>query len=108
MAASDDVTTVVKDPQIFSAAYQSPTNEAFTITHQLPTPPSDKTTDRTAYLAALRKAATELQEQINVELTARMEEDKARGAEANGIAKDKGVDEAKEEDTYGEEVPEEE
>jgi hypothetical protein len=36
-----------------------------------------------------------------------MEEDKAREG-ANGFAKAKGVDEAKEEDTYGEEVPEEE
>ena len=108
MAASDDQNAVVRDSQTLSATYQSPTNEAFTTTHQLRAPPSDKTTDRTAYLASLRKAASALQEQINVELTARMEEDKARGAEANGIAKAKGVDEAKEEDRYGEEVPEEE
>jgi hypothetical protein len=38
-----------------------------------------------------------------------MEEDTAREAEGlNGLAKAKGVDEAKEEDNYGEEVAEEE
>jgi hypothetical protein len=51
-----------------------------------------------------------MQEQINKELTKRMEEDKAK--EANGVnggskAKAKGVDESKEEENYGEEVPEE-
>lgn len=107
MAVADDQNAVVKDPQILSAAYQSPANEAFTSTHTLPAPPSDKTIDRTDYLAALRKAAGVLQERINVELTARMEEDKVRG-KADGITKSEGVDEAKEEDAYGEEVPEEE
>jgi hypothetical protein len=51
-----------------------------------------------------------MQAQINKELTARMEEDKAKEAEElNGVskAKAKGVDESKEEDNYGEEVPEE-
>ena len=109
MAASNPQTDPVNDTQILSATYQSPTNDAFTSAHQLPAPPSDKPADRTAYLGALRKAAVSLQEQINTQLTARMEEDKARGAEAtSGIASAKGVDEAKEEDTYGEEVPEEE
>lgn len=51
-----------------------------------------------------------MQEKINQELTARMEEDKAREAEnANGSKVNGGViDEAKEEDNYGEEVVEEE
>jgi hypothetical protein len=50
-----------------------------------------------------------MQEQINKELTSRMEDDKAKEAEgANGVSKSrKGVDESKEEDNYGEEVPEE-
>lgn len=100
--------TIITAPQILSAVYHSPTNEPFTTTLPISAPPTDKTTDRTAYLSCLRKATTELQERINTELTARMEEDKARGANGNGIAKAKGVDEAKEEDTYGEEVPEEE
>jgi Gon7 family len=91
-----------------SAIYQSPTNEAFSHTTKLPAPSSTKTTDRTSYLAALRKATAEMQETINKELTSRMEEDKAREAAANGISKAKVVDEAKEEDNYGEEVVEEE
>jgi Cu2+-containing amine oxidase len=49
-----------------------------------------------------------MQETINKELTSRMEEDKAREAAATGITKSKVVDEAKEEDNYGEEVVEEE
>ena len=50
-----------------------------------------------------------MQEVINKELTARMEEDNARAAEGlNGKAKVKGVDENKEEENYGEEVVDEE
>jgi hypothetical protein len=109
MAAADSQDTVIQDNQLLSATYQSPNNLGFTSTRPIPAPPSNKTADRTAYLAALRKATAALQVQINTELTARMEEDKTREAEgANGAAKARGVDEAKEEDTYGEEVPEEE
>lgn len=96
--------------QLLSATYSSPSNASFTHMQKIPTPPSDKTTDRTAYLSALRKATSSMQEQINKELTARMEEDKAKDAEGvNGAskAKAKGVDESKEEDNYGEEVVEE-
>ena len=107
--ATSDQNQLVKDTQILSATYQSPTNDAFTSAHQLSAPPSDQPADRTAYLGTLRKATVSLQDQINAQLTARMDEDKARGAEAtSGIARAEGVDEAKEEDTYGEEVPEEE
>ncbi|PMD59663.1 Gon7-domain-containing protein [Hyaloscypha bicolor E] len=93
--------------ELLSATYQSPTNEPFTHTTKLPAPPTTKTTDRTAYLASLRKATAEMQETINKELTSRMEEDKAREAVANGTSNPKVVDEAKEEDNYGEEVVEE-
>jgi len=50
-----------------------------------------------------------MQDYINAELTARMEEDKIREASnSNGATKEKGVvDEVKEEDNYGEEVVEE-
>lgn len=92
--------------QTLSATYKSPTNEPFAHAHKIPAPPSSKTIDRTTYLAALRKATAELQESINTDLTARMEEDKAREGATNGAKK--GVDEAKEEDNYGEEVVEEE
>lgn len=97
--------------QLLSASYNSPANAPFTHTEKIPTPPSDRTSDRTAYLGALRKATATMQEQINKELTQRMEEDKAKEAEGiNGAskAKEKGVDESKEEDNYGEEVPEDE
>lgn len=96
--------------QLLTATYDSPTNAAFSYRHQLPAPATSDTADRVAYLGALRKAATELQERINAELTQRMEEDKAR--DATGMA-DKGmknivVDEGKEEENYGEEVVEDE
>ncbi|KAF4627326.1 hypothetical protein G7Y89_g10827 [Cudoniella acicularis] len=87
----------------FEATYQSPTNEAFSCTRTLPAPAADKVREKTSYLSALRKAVVEIQEQINKELTARMEEDKAR----EGAASKGPVDEAKEEDNYGEEVVEE-
>lgn len=96
--------------QLLSATYSSPTNAPFTQTEKIPTPPSDKAFDKTTYLAALRNATATMQEQINKELTQRMEEDKAKEAEGiNGTLKVKarGVDESKEEDNYGEEVVEE-
>jgi hypothetical protein len=109
MAASDAQSEATQGYQLLSATYRSPHNAAFTYTQKLPTPPSTQTADRTAYLGALRKATAVMQEQINKEITLRMEEDKAREAEGlNGLAKAKGVDEAKEEDNYGEEVAEEE
>lgn len=96
--------------QLLSATYNSPTNAPFFAVHKLSAPLSSKTEDRTSYLSTLRKATSELQETINKELTQRMEEDKAREAApstGNGT-KAKGVDEAAEEDNYGEEVVEEE
>ncbi len=96
--------------QLLSATYNSPTNEPFIQAQKLPAPPSTKPADRTNYLSALRKATAKMQESINKELTARMEEDNSKARE-NGVAngaKSKGVDEAKEEDNYGEEVVEDE
>jgi hypothetical protein len=94
--------------QLLSATYHSPTNEPFTHAQRLPAPSSTKPTDRTKYLSALRKATAEMQEAINRELTARMEEDNDKAGEngAANEAKSKGVDEAKEEDNYGEEAVE--
>lgn len=97
--------------QVLLATYSSPNNEKFEHVHKLPTPPaSDKVNERTAYLGALRKATGEMQERVNKELTARMEEDKVREAESADGSKVHGgvIDEAKEEDNYGEEVVEEE
>jgi hypothetical protein len=86
-----------------SATYTSPTNAPFSITKTLPVPAADNIESRTTYLADLRKAVAGIQDEINKELTARMEEDKARDASA----KVADVDEAKEEENYGEEVVEE-
>ena len=85
-----------------SVTYSSPASEPFTITNSLPAPATTSVTGKTQYLSALRHAISSAQDQINKELTARMEEDKARSAEGS-----KGVDEAKEEENYGEEVQEE-
>lgn len=96
---SNDTSSTQSQSQIpLTASYSSPTNAPFTLTQLLPSP-----TDKTAYLAALRKATSEIQENINKELTSRMEQDKTL---ADGPSK-AAADEAKEEDNYGEEVPEE-
>ncbi|KAL6852886.1 hypothetical protein ACO1O0_007434 [Amphichorda felina] len=86
-----------------SAVYSSPASEPFTITHSLPAPASASVSDKSQYLSSLRQAVAATQDQVNKELTSRMEEDNSRAA--NGA---KGVDEAREEENYGEEVQEEE
>lgn len=98
-----------------TANYTSPMNEPFTISHSLVAPPSGTTNptvpDKTAYLAKMRQSVATLQEEVNKELTQRMEEDKTRAADEaakNGKAAAAAVDETKEEDNYGEEVQEEE
>jgi hypothetical protein len=94
--------------QLLSATYDSPTNAPFSQTQKLPSPASTATSERVAYLGNLRKATAELQEHINKELTQRMAEDQSRQA-TDAAAKGKTsrvVDEGKEEENYGEEVPE--
>ncbi|OAA64004.1 Gon7 [Cordyceps fumosorosea ARSEF 2679] len=81
-----------------TAEYASPANDAFTVATALPS----TDTNKTSYLAVLRAAVVDAQATINKELTARMDEDKARDAGAAA------VDDAKEEENYGEEVQEEE
>lgn len=105
MSTSEAPAGSTQQYQMVSAIYQSPNNAPFTWKNETSTSPSDKT----AYLGALREATAQMQEHINAELTARMEEDKAREADStNGVTKPKrGVDEAKEEDNYGEEDAEE-
>ncbi|KAM3551413.1 hypothetical protein MY1884_007735 [Beauveria asiatica] len=88
-----------------TASYTSPTNEAFAITTPLPSSYSSSS-DKTSHLGALRVAVADAQDTINKELTARMEEDKARDASAAGAAAAAAVDDAKEEENYGEEVQE--
>lgn len=88
-----------------SGKYTSPANDAFAIHTPLPSASSAaaSTADKTSYLGALRAAVTDAQATINKELTQRMEEDKARDAGGAPAA----VDDAKEEENYGEEVQEE-
>lgn len=76
-----------------SAAYTSPTSTPFTKSHDL------SPAEHAPYLISLRSAVAALQDDVNRELTARMEEDKAREGKA---------EEVREEENYGEEVVEEE
>ncbi|KAK3304210.1 uncharacterized protein B0T15DRAFT_535803 [Chaetomium strumarium] len=93
-----------------SANYTSTGNASFTIHHPLTAPPSSTTVEnKIASLAELRRSIIVLQNQINQELTARMEEDQARNSsatKANGVKKI--IDDEKEEENYGEEVQDEE
>ena len=89
----------------FTATYGSPNNGSFVAAQELQAPATDAIEDKTKYLRDLRKATLAIQEQVNKELTQRMEEDKAKEA---GKATQTEVDEDKEEENYGEEVIEEE
>ncbi|KAM3444464.1 hypothetical protein NHJ13734_001431 [Beauveria thailandica] len=90
-----------------TASYTSPTNEAFAITTPLPSSSSSSSSsDKTSHLGALRVAVADAQDTINKELTARMEEDKARDVSAAGAVAAAAIDDAKEEENYGEEVQE--
>ncbi|KAH0495508.1 hypothetical protein TgHK011_009054 [Trichoderma gracile] len=90
-----------------TTSYTSPTNAPFTTAASIPAPPPTPldAASKSKYLAALRASVSSAQEQINRELTARMEEDKKR-EEAAGLKH--VVDDEKEEENYGEEVQGEE
>ncbi|RHZ58140.1 uncharacterized protein CDV56_106271 [Aspergillus thermomutatus] len=96
--------------QVLRAVYESPRPSTNTFEHQLssPHPSSDTSAENTkvkvAYLSELRSLVPKLQDEINVFLTERMEEDK-KEAEAQG--RQLSEKEAKEEENYGEEVVEE-
>ena len=62
-------------------------------------PPNHSTEAKTAYLSSLRTAVTKLQNEVNVFLTKKMEMEKQV---PNKLAS--SVDDAKEEENYGEEV----
>lgn len=102
MATPNDDASAGQQYQLISATYKSPESAPFSHLQKLPAPASTSAADKTSYLSVLRKATAEMQEQINKELTARMEEDKARDASASK------VDDVKEEENYGEEGVEEE
>lgn len=90
--------------RVLSAIYNSPTNQTFNYKTVLnpPLSVSEAPKDRATYLQALRTACAEMQEQVNKELTQRMEEDNTRA----GADKSK-IDDKKEEENYGEEVVDE-
>jgi hypothetical protein len=93
--------------QKLTVSYTSPTSEPFNVSHSIPASSSDNVQDKIQYLTSLRNAVTATQDEVNKELTRRMEEDKARDAASKpGIARN--IDEDKEEENYGEEVQEEE
>ncbi|PWY96265.1 hypothetical protein BO94DRAFT_3982 [Aspergillus sclerotioniger CBS 115572] len=85
------------------AIYTSP-QQTHTFEHPITTTHPTSVATKVTYLAELRKLVPNIQNDINVFLTERMEEDK-KAAEAQGQAvSDKEV---KEEENYGEEVVEE-
>ncbi|KAJ5095023.1 hypothetical protein N7532_007314 [Penicillium argentinense] len=81
------------------AVYAAP-DAGTSFQHELPVATNTSLAAKQAHLAALQTLVPKLQEQINVYLTARMEEDK----KAQGAISEK---EAAEEENYGEEVVEE-
>lgn len=112
-------------PRILSATYTSPSTaqpKHFSHTLQSPLPSSSSpsspdplsTQAKTVYLSELRGATQKLQEEINVFLTARMEEEKAEAArkgEAGGATNGAGATQAeaeREEERYGQDDGEEE
>ena len=78
-----------------TATYTSPTSDPQTFTSELPALASPlTTTDRVAYLDTLSSSLKTLQADVNAFLTQKMADDKA-------------ADDAKDEETYGEEVVDE-
>ncbi|KAI0846497.1 hypothetical protein F5Y00DRAFT_142653 [Daldinia vernicosa] len=86
--------------------------EAFALSIPLSLPESTSTTHKTSYLRTLREAVSSLQDDVNSELTARMEKEAHEAAVVGDGKKGgksitaAGVDEAAEEENYGEEVVE--
>jgi len=96
------------DGAVLSASYSSPSGEKIFIQAiQSPNPATRQTVDahaKTAYLSELRSSTRRLQNDINVFLTHKMEEDKAQNGAAttqNGRGVHPKDDE--EEENYGEE-----
>ena len=97
MASQHSITPIT----LLRAEYKAPTGSK-TFTHTLPSADVTSTTEKSAYLSALRRLVVQTQEDINTFLTAKMEEDKALTS-TPGMK----TDEKKAEENYGEEVAEE-
>lgn len=101
-------------PASLTATYNGPTAYK-TFASALPAvPTSASTEDKTAFIAALRANVSQMQDDMNLFLTQKMDEDKAREADAANTAtaaargaKRSALDEAREEEMYGEEVVDE-
>ncbi|KAI4150695.1 MAG: hypothetical protein L6R39_002183 [Caloplaca ligustica] len=89
--------TTPKSTTNLTATYTSPSTSN-TFTHPLPSSSTISLAEKTEYLSSLRTSVTQLQDEVNVFLTEKMDEDKALAAKA-GVK----VDEKKEEEYYGEE-----
>jgi hypothetical protein len=92
--------------QKLTVGYKSPTNEPFSVAHTIPAAAPANVEDKKRYLESLRDAVAATQDEVNKELTKRMEEDKARDA-ASKPNSARNIDEDKEEENYGEEAQEE-
>ncbi|KAJ9661245.1 hypothetical protein H2201_006604 [Coniosporium apollinis] len=98
-------------PPSLTATYAAPSAPTKSFTHTLPScPSSPSTSEKTAYLSALRQSIAALQAEVNEFLTAKMDEEKAgastAGGELHGGAPS-GRKEDEEEEGYGEEKVEE-
>lgn len=88
-------------PASLTASYASPTaSQIFSLA--LPAvPDSDSVEAKTTFISVVRTNISQMQNDINVFLTQKMEEDKADEVAAAGVKNTK--DEAREEEMYGEE-----
>lgn len=89
------------NPTALKAEYTAPASSK-QFSHTLPSCTTKSTREKTAYLSALRTSVTRLQDEVNVFLTEKMEEDKTLAA----LVGVKG-DDRKDEENYGEEVVDE-
>lgn len=90
---------------MLEAQYTSPTGSK-SFRHTLPTASATSVAEKTAYFAALREKTGQLQGEINVVLTQKMEEDLKIAAEDGPVKKSPAEERA--EELYGEENGEEE
>lgn len=85
-----------------TASYTSPTL-AKTFSSALPAvPTSDSVENKTAFISAVRVSVSQMQDDVNIFLTQRMDEEKAQETAFAG-ARTKTKDEEREEEMYGEE-----
>lgn len=110
-----DNTTNGQGVATVSASYKGPSDDTFVVNREIRLPasssqaPGDGTmslADKTNFLKDLRTSVAAVQDQVNKELTQRMEADKAREA-GTAAAASTTVNEAEEEQNYGEEVVDE-